>query len=114
MISSYLLLHNQIWLENRFIEPLAQNANYYFIILVALSFPGLRLQMNTTLYLNQPGETYNLTNLHLEPQDYQNYYVNIDLFHQYGISYVAELHTLLLVKRSQGLGEKRKGCFCRL
>ena len=57
MISSYLLLHNQIWLENRFIEPLAQNANYYFIILVALSFPGLCLQMNTTLYLNQPGET---------------------------------------------------------
>ena len=42
--------------------------------------------MNTTLYQNRPGETLNWTNLLLEPHNYQIYYVNVDIRHQYGIS----------------------------
>ena len=53
---------------------------------------------NTELYHNQPGETYELTNFLLEPQDYRVYYVNIDLRHQYGIS-VSEAQASLLAKR---------------
>ena len=56
--------------------------------------------MDTTLYQNRPEDTKNWTNLYLEPHDYQIYYVNIDLRHQYGIS-VAELQTFLRAKRPQ-------------
>ena len=48
-----------------------------------MSFAGARLQMNTILYQNRPGETWNWTNLNLEPNAYRIYYVNIDLRHQY-------------------------------
>ena len=69
--------------------------------------------MNTTLYQNRPGETYNWTNLHLEPHDYQIYHININLRHQYGI-YVAESETFLLAKLSQWRRARRNGCFRRL
>ena len=50
----------------------------------------------------------------LETHDYQTYYVNIDLCHQYGIS-VAEKQTFLLAKHpSQRQGAKRNSCVCRL
>ena len=32
---------------------------------------GAHSQMNTTVFKNRPGETYNWTNLHLEPHDYR-------------------------------------------
>ena len=48
----------------------------------------------------QPVDTENWTNLYLEPHDYQIYYVNIDLRHQYRIS-VTELQTFLHAKRPQ-------------
>ena len=54
-----------------------------------LSFAGARWQMNTTLYQNRPEDTYNWTNLYLETHDYRNYFVKIDLRHQYGISAVS-------------------------
>ena len=42
--------------------------------------------MNTTLYQNRPQDTQNWTNLYLEPHGCWNYYVNINLHHQHGIS----------------------------
>ena len=78
-----------------------------------LSFARAHMQKITKLYHNQPGETSNQTNLHLEPHIYPIYYVNIDLRHQYGIS-VAESQTFLLVKRSCWRGARRNGCICRL
>ena len=49
----------------------------------------------------------------LETHDYQTYYVNIDLCHQYGIS-VAEKQTFLLAKHpSQRQGAKRNSCVRR-
>ena len=42
--------------------------------------------MDTTLYQNRLEDTKKWTNLYLIPHDYQVYYVNIDLRHQYGIS----------------------------
>ena len=69
--------------------------------------------MDTTLYQNQPEDTKNWTNLCLEPHDYQFYYVNIDLRHQYGIS-AAESQTFLRAKLPQRLRARRNGCFRRL
>ena len=54
-----------------------------------------------------------LTNLHLEPNDYRIYYVNIDLRHQYGIS-AAESQTFLRAKRLLRRRARRNGCFRRL
>ena len=71
-----------------------------------LSFAGAHSH-NTTLFRNRPGETWNWTNLHLEPHDYRIYYVNIDLRHQYGIS-VAELQTFLLAKHPISGDERRE------
>ena len=71
------------------------------------------MQKITKLYHNQPGETSNQTNLHLEPHIYPIYYVNIDLRHQYGIS-VAKSQTFLLAKRPCWPGARRNGCICRL
>ena len=51
--------------------------------------------------------------LHLEPHDYRNYYVNIDLRHQYGIS-VTEWQTFPLAKRPHLRGATRNGCFRRV
>ena len=46
--------------------------------------------------------------MHLEPHDYQIYYVNIDLHHQYGIS-VAEMQMFLLAKRpSAAMSEEKR------
>ena len=45
--------------------------------------------------------------------EYQIYYVNIDLRHQYGIS-VAESQTFLRVKRPQWRRARKNGCFSRL
>ena len=69
--------------------------------------------MDTTIYSNQPEDTKNWSNLYLEPHDYQIYYVNIDLRHQYGIS-AAESQTFLRAKRPQRLRARRNGCFRRL
>ena len=77
------------------------------------SFAGARWQMNTTLYQNRPEDTQNWTNLYLEPHDYRNYYVNIDLRHQHGIS-AAESQTFLLAKRLPRRRARRNGCFRRL
>ena len=52
-------------------------------------------------------------NLYLEPHDYQIYYVNIDLRHQYGIS-AAESQTFLRAKRPKRRRARRNGCFRRL
>ena len=78
-----------------------------------LSFAGARGQINTTLYQNRPEDTQNQTNLYLELHDYQIYYVNIDLRHQYGIS-VAESQTFLRARRPQRRRARRNGCFRRL
>ena len=43
-----------------------------------VSLAGACSQPNPKLYHNQPGETKNRTNLHLEPHDYRIYYINID------------------------------------
>ena len=69
--------------------------------------------MDTTIYSNQPEDTKNWTKLYLEPHDYQIYYVNIDLRHQYGIS-AAESQTFLRAKRPQRRRARRNGCFRRL
>ena len=69
--------------------------------------------MDTTIYQNRPEDTKNWTNLYLEPHDYQIYYENIDLRHQYGIS-VAESQTFLRAKRPQRRRARRNGCFRRL
>ena len=69
--------------------------------------------MDTTLYQNRPEDTENWTNLCLEPHDYQIYFVNIDLRHQYGIS-AAESQTFLRAKRPQRRRARRNGCFRRL
>ena len=42
--------------------------------------------MDTTLYQNRLEHTKKWANLYLIPHDYQIYYVNIDLRHEYGIS----------------------------
>ena len=69
--------------------------------------------MDTTIYQNRPEDTKNWTNFYLEPYDYQIYYVNIDLRHQYGIS-AAESQTFLRAKRPQRRRARRNGCFRRL
>ena len=51
--------------------------------------------------------------MYLESHDYQIYYVNIDLRHQYGIS-ATESQTFLLAKRPQWRRARRNGCFRRL
>ena len=56
--------------------------------------------MDTTLHQNRPKDTKNWTNLYLEPHNYQMYYVNIDLYDQYGIS-AAESQTFLRAKHPQ-------------
>ena len=49
----------------------------------------------------------------MEPHDYQIYYVNIDLRHQYGIA-VAESQTFLRAQHPQRRRARRNGCFRRL
>ena len=66
--------------------------------------------MNTTLHQNRPEDTQNWTNLYLEPHEYQIYYVNIDLHHQYGIS-VTQSQTFLLAKRSPAVKSEEKRMF---
>ena len=66
--------------------------------------------MDTTIYQNRPEDTKNWTNLYLEPHDYQIYYVNIDLRHQYGIS-VAESQTFLWGKRPLAATSEEKRMF---
>ena len=78
-----------------------------------MNFTGACRQKNTIIYQNQPEDTKNWTNLYLELHDYQIYYVNIDLCHQYGIS-VAQSRMFLCVKRPQRRRARRNGCFCRL
>ena len=86
---------------------------YSILQMKHLSSAGAHTQMNTTLFQNRPGETYNWTNLHLEPHDYRIYYVNIDLRHQYGIS-IAESQTFLLAKRpSMAMSEETRLPFAR-
>ena len=69
--------------------------------------------MNTTLYQNRPEDTENWKNLYLGPHDYQIYYVNIDLRHQYGIS-GAESQTFLRAKCPELQRVRRNRCFCSL
>ena len=69
--------------------------------------------MNTIVYQKRPEDTYNWTNLYLEPHDYPIFDVKIDLRHQYGIS-ATESQTFLRAKRPQRRKATRNGCFRRL